>query len=282
MFGDHHHHHAHTADSPLTSYLEYGGEQGWLRETQASFDILRSSFESLQSNETKECAGTCVEVDERQKTTSLPALAPRKSIILLISFNQPHHIALPESQFPCPQTKVLAESSPSASKKSKMASSGSSSNKKAEKVLKTTDILTVTCIAIIVVSDTTNHMFIVRSYRQEKALRDPLLHPTYKGLPNVVAQEVWNFNAEILMKISTNSDLKSAKPGFTEQAKETSHMWAQLSEQCCTYLKMASYKFALEPDFDAIAYFEQQREEHNSLLREQGIAFGSTRLNLVV
>ncbi|KAJ6622391.1 hypothetical protein B0H10DRAFT_1944574 [Mycena sp. CBHHK59/15] len=192
MFGDHHHHHAHTADSPLTSYLEYGGEQGWLRETQASFDILRSSFESLQSNETKECAGTCVEVDERQKTTSLPALAPRKSIILLISFNQPHHIALPESQFPCPQTKVLAESSPSASKKSKMASSGSSSNKKAEKVLKTTDILTVTCIAIIVVSDTTNHMFIVRSYRQEKALRDPLLHPTYKGLPNVVAQEVWN------------------------------------------------------------------------------------------
>ncbi|KAJ6600928.1 hypothetical protein B0H10DRAFT_1958537 [Mycena sp. CBHHK59/15] len=80
--------------------------QNWLRETQALFDILRSAFKSVQSNETRECAGTCVEADERQKTTNLPALAPGKSIILLVFFKQPRRITLPESQFPCPQTKV--------------------------------------------------------------------------------------------------------------------------------------------------------------------------------
>jgi hypothetical protein len=34
---------------------------------------------------------------------------------------------------------------------------------------------------------------------------------------------------------------------------------------------MAGYKFALEPDFNLVSYVEREHENHDNLLREQGI-----------
>ncbi|KAJ7821593.1 hypothetical protein B0H14DRAFT_2599088 [Mycena olivaceomarginata] len=61
-------------------------------------------------------------------------------------------------------------------------------------------------------------------------------------------------------------------PGFAEWAKGTAQMWKQLSDQCQTHLTMAGYKFALEPDFNLVSYVERERENHDNLLPEQGIA----------
>ncbi|KAJ6613537.1 hypothetical protein B0H10DRAFT_1951449 [Mycena sp. CBHHK59/15] len=68
--------------------------------------------------------------------------------------------------------------------------------------------------------------------------------------------------------MSANSD---RGPGFVERAKETAHMWKRLAEQCRAHLTLAGYKFALESDFNLIAYIEQERGKSDNLLREQGI-----------
>ncbi|KAJ6607969.1 hypothetical protein B0H10DRAFT_2304322 [Mycena sp. CBHHK59/15] len=78
----------------------------------------------------------------------------------------------------------------------------------------------------------------------------------------------FDFNEQAWAKMSANSD---RGPGFVERAKETAHMWKRLAEQCRAHLTLAGYKFALESDFNLIAYIEQERGKSDNLLREQGI-----------
>ncbi|KAJ7166380.1 hypothetical protein C8R43DRAFT_1103994 [Mycena crocata] len=80
--------------------------------------------------------------------------------------------------------------------------------------------------------------------------------------------ETFRFRAEIWLKISTK---QPARRGFVEHAKKTSYMWTQMETQCRTHLKMAGYASSLEPGFDSVAYFEEQRDLHDLLLKEQGI-----------
>ncbi|KAJ7790866.1 hypothetical protein B0H14DRAFT_2625587 [Mycena olivaceomarginata] len=75
-------------------------------------------------------------------------------------------------------------------------------------------------------------------------------------------------NQRAWIQMSKNSDLG---PGFAELAKGTTQMWKQLSDQWQKHLTMAGYKFALEPDFELVSYVERERENHDNLLREQGI-----------
>ncbi|KAJ6591438.1 hypothetical protein B0H10DRAFT_1960764 [Mycena sp. CBHHK59/15] len=62
-----------------------------------------------------------------------------------------------------------------------------------------------------------------------------------------------------------------------QRAKETAHMWKRLAEQCRAHLTLAGYKFALESDFNLIAYIEQERGKSDNLLREQGIGTSMRR-----
>lgn len=79
----------------------------------------------------------------------------------------------------------------------------------------------------------------------------------------------FEFNAQVWTQMGA-----SDQPGFKEQAKETTHMWLTLAEQCRKHLKMAGYQFMLKPDFDftmLIAYIEEEREKSDMLLTEAGI-----------
>ncbi|KAJ7339721.1 hypothetical protein DFH08DRAFT_1013175 [Mycena albidolilacea] len=87
----------------------------------------------------------------------------------------------------------------------------------------------------------------------------------------------FQFNERAWIQMSKNSDLG---PGFAEWAKGTAQMWKQLSDQCQTHLTMAGYKFALEPDFNLVSYVERERENHDNLLREQGIGIQYPGINV--
>ncbi|KAJ7805044.1 hypothetical protein B0H14DRAFT_3485622 [Mycena olivaceomarginata] len=87
----------------------------------------------------------------------------------------------------------------------------------------------------------------------------------------------FQFNERAWIQMSKNSDLG---PGFAEWAKGTAQMWKQLSDQCQTYLTMAGYRFALEPDFNLVSYVERERENHDNLLREQGIGIQYPGINV--
>ncbi|KAJ7699821.1 hypothetical protein B0H14DRAFT_3652410 [Mycena olivaceomarginata] len=87
----------------------------------------------------------------------------------------------------------------------------------------------------------------------------------------------FQFNERAWIQMSKNSDLG---PGFAEWAKGTAQMWKQLSDQCQTHLTMAGYKFALEPDFNLVSYVERERENHDNLLREQGIGIQHPGINV--
>ncbi|KAJ7435497.1 hypothetical protein B0H11DRAFT_2257158 [Mycena galericulata] len=78
-------------------------------------------------------------------------------------------------------------------------------------------------------------------------------------------------NAEIWTAMS----LTATDPGFPEYAKQTASMWTSLVEQCERPLVMAGCKFALEPNFDLVKHLEQERDAHDTFLRERGL--GATR-----
>ncbi|KAF8149686.1 hypothetical protein K438DRAFT_2085956 [Mycena galopus ATCC 62051] len=83
----------------------------------------------------------------------------------------------------------------------------------------------------------------------------------------------FQFNQRAWIQMSKNSDLGL---GFAELAKGTAQMWKQLSDQCQKHLTMAGFKFALESDFELVSDVERERENHDNLLREQGIEESST------
>ncbi|KAJ7501520.1 hypothetical protein B0H11DRAFT_2224403 [Mycena galericulata] len=74
-------------------------------------------------------------------------------------------------------------------------------------------------------------------------------------------------NAEIWTAMS----LTATDPGFPEYAKQTAYMWTSLVEQCERHLVMAGCKFALEPNFDLVKHLEQERDAHDTFLRERGL-----------